>query len=142
PAQNAAALPTRPWTIQVSGLVHKPKTVDLEALLKLHPLENRTYRHRCVEGWSMVVPWVGYSLSKLIKQCSPLSSAKYVQFISYYDQQVAPWAAKCNVPWPYTEALRMDEAMNPLTLLAVGLYGDVLPKQNGAPVRVIIPWKY
>jgi sulfoxide reductase catalytic subunit YedY len=142
PAQNAAALPTDPWAIHISGLVHKPRTFDLESLMKLRPLEERVYRFRCVEGWSMVVPWVGYSLSELIKECQPLSSAKYVQFQSYYDPKVAPWAAKCQIPWPYTEGLRMDEAMNPLALLTVGLYGDALPKQNGAPVRVILPWKY
>jgi methionine sulfoxide reductase catalytic subunit len=142
PATNAAVLPIHPWTIQVSGLVHKPRTFDLETLLKLCPLENRVYRHRCIEGWSMVVPWVGYSLSELIKQCEPLSTAKYVQFLSYYDKNVAKWTSLSTIPWPYSEGLRIDEAMNPLTLLTVGLYGDVLPKQNGAPVRIIIPWKY
>jgi sulfoxide reductase catalytic subunit YedY len=142
PAENAGVLPTRPWTIQSSGLVKKPKTFDIEYLLKLRPLEDRVYRHRCVEGWSMVIPWVGYSLSELIKQCEPLSSAKYVQFVSYHDPKVQPWAAKTIIPWPYLEGLRMDEAMNPLTLLTLGLYGDILPKQNGAPVRIHIPWKY
>jgi sulfoxide reductase catalytic subunit YedY len=142
PAQNAGALPTHPWAIQSSGLVRKPKTFDLETLLKLRPLEDRVYRHRCVEGWSMVIPWVGYSLSELIKQCEPLSTAKYVQFVSYHDPIVQPWASKTVIQWPYLEGLRMDEAMNPLTLLTVGLYGDPLPKQNGAPVRVMIPWKY
>ncbi len=142
PAQNAAALPTRPWTVHVSGLVHQPKTFDLDTLLKLQPLEDRTYRHRCVEGWSMVIPWVGYSLSHLLKLAQPLAAAKYVQFVSYHDPAVQPWAAQCQIPWPYTEGLRLDEAMNPLTLLTLGLYGDPLPHQNGAPVRVIIPWKY
>jgi len=142
PAKNAGVLPTRPWAIHVSGLVHKPRTFDIDALLKLHPLEDRVYRHRCVEGWSMVIPWVGYSLSELIKQCNPLSTAKYVQFLSYYDPKVTTWASQTTLPFPYAEGLRMDEAMNPLTLLTVGLYGDVLPKQNGAPVRVMIPWKY
>ncbi len=142
PATNAAVLPTRPWTIQVSGLVHKPKTFDIESLLKLHPLEDRIYRHRCVEGWSMVIPWIGYSLSELLKQCNPLATAKYVQFLSYYDPAVAVWGSKTRLPWPYSEGLRMDEAMNPLTLLTFGLYGDVLPRQNGAPVRVVLPWKY
>ena len=142
PAQNAAVLPTQSWAIRVSGLVAKPKTFDLETLLKLHSLENRTYRHRCVEGWSMVVPWVGYSLSELIKHCEPLSTAKYVQFLSYYDKQIAKWSLLTSLPFPYSEGLRMDEAMNPLTLLTFGLYGDVLPKQNGAPVRIMIPWKY
>jgi sulfoxide reductase catalytic subunit YedY len=142
PSENAGVLPTHPWAIQVSGLVHKPKTFDLETLLKFRPLEERIYRHRCVEGWSMVVPWVGYSLSSLIQECRPLSTAKYVEFVSYYNPKVTTWAADCKIPWPYTEALRIDEAMNPLALLTVGLYGDELPKQNGAPVRVMLPWKY
>jgi len=141
PAQNAGVLPTRPWTVKVSGLVKTPKTFDIDALLKLHPLEDRTYRFRCVEGWSMVVPWVGYSLSELIKQCDPLSSSKYVQFLSYFNGKVEKWAP-FGYNWPYSEGLRMDEAMNPLTLLTVGLYGEELPKQDGAPVRIIIPWKY
>ena len=142
PADNAGVLPTRPWAIEVSGLVHNPRTFDIETLLKFRPLEERIYRHRCVEGWSMVVPWVGYSLSALITECRPLSTAKYVQFISYYNPKVATWAADCKIPWPYSEALRIDEAMNPLALLTVGLYGNELPKQNGAPVRVMLPWKY
>jgi len=142
PAQNAGALPTRPWSIKVSGLVKTPKTFDIDTLLKLHTLEDRTYRFRCVEGWSMVVPWVGYSLSELIKQCDPLSTAKYVQFISYFDKKVEKWHDESQIFWPYSEGLRMDEAMNPLTLLTVGLYGEVLPNQDGAPVRLITPWKY
>jgi methionine sulfoxide reductase catalytic subunit len=142
PAENAGVLPTRPWAIQVSGLVQKPRTFDIETLLKLRPLEDRVYRHRCIEGWSMVIPWVGYSLSALIQECRPLSTAKYVQFASYYDPKVTTWGSETQIPWPYVEALRMDEAMNPLTLLTVGLYGNELPKQNGAPVRVMIPWKY
>jgi sulfoxide reductase catalytic subunit YedY len=142
PSENAGVLPTRPWTIQISGLVQKPRTFDIETILKLRPLEDRIYRHRCIEGWSMVMPWVGYSLSALIAECKPLSTAKYVQFVSYYDPKVTTWASKTQIPWPYVEGLRMDEAMNPLTLLAVGLYGNELPKQNGAPVRVMIPWKY
>jgi len=141
PAQNAAALPTRPWSIKVSGLVKAPKTFDIDALLKLRPLEDRTYRFRCVEGWSMVVPWVGYSLSELIKECDPLPSAKYVQFLSYFNFKIEKWAG-FGYNWPYSEGLRMDEAMNPLTLLTMGLYGDVLPNQDGAPVRLIVPWKY
>ena len=141
PAQNAAALPTRPWTVKVSGLVKKPQTFDIEALLKLRPLEDRVYRHRCVEGWSMVIPWVGYSLSEFIKRCEPLSKAKYVQFLSYYDSKVETWAGGA-LDWPYSEGLRIDEAMNPLALFTFGLYGDVLPNQNGAPVRIVLPWKY
>jgi sulfoxide reductase catalytic subunit YedY len=143
PAQNAGALPTRPWTVRVEGLVKKPKTFDIEALLKLRPLEDRVYRHRCVEAWSMVVPWVGYSLSEFIKECEPLSSAKYVQFLSYYDKHIEKWGnQETTIFWPYSEGLRMDEAMNPLALFTFGLYGEVLPNQNGAPVRIVIPWKY
>jgi sulfoxide reductase catalytic subunit YedY len=119
PAQNAGVLPTRPWTVKVDGLVKQPKTFDIEALLKLRPLEERIYRHRCVEAWSMVVPWVGYSLSEFIRACDPLS-----------------------IYWPYSEGLRMDEAMNPLALLTFGLYGEVLPNQDGAPIRIVLPWKY
>ena len=143
PAKNAGALPTRPWVVKVEGKVAKPLTFDIDALLKLRPLEDRVYRHRCVEAWSMVIPWVGYSLSELIKQCQPLSSAKYVQFLSYYNRGVEPWATQeTSIYWPYSEGLRMDEAMNPLTLLTFGLYGETLPKQDGAPVRIVLPWKY
>jgi sulfoxide reductase catalytic subunit YedY len=143
PAKNAGGLPTRPWTVRVEGLVKKPLTFDIDTLLKLRPLEDRVYRHRCVEAWSMVIPWVGYSLSELIKQCDPLPSAKYVQFLSYYDKQVEKWGYEdATIKWPYSEGLRMDEAMNPLTLLTFGLYGETLPNQDGAPVRIIVPWKY
>ena len=142
PAKNAGALPTRPWTVKVEGKVKTPKTIDIEALLKLRPLEDRVYRHRCVEAWSMVIPWVGYSLSEFIRQCDPLPSAKYVQFLSYYDKKVEKWASQSAISWPYSEGLRMDEAMHPLTLLTFGLYGEVLPNQNGAPVRIVVPWKY
>ncbi|HZB88648.1 MAG TPA: protein-methionine-sulfoxide reductase catalytic subunit MsrP [Terracidiphilus sp.] len=142
PSRNAGALPTRPWSVKVEGLVKQPRTFDIEALLKLRPLEDRVYRHRCVEAWSMVIPWVGYSLSEFIKQCAPLSSAKYVQFLSYYDKNVEKWTDESDIPWPYSEGLRMDEAMNPLTLLTFGLYGDTLPNQDGAPVRIVVPWKY
>jgi sulfoxide reductase catalytic subunit YedY len=142
PAKNAGGLPTRPWTVRVEGLVKKPLTFDIEALLKLRPLEDRVYRHRCVEAWSMVIPWVGYSLSEFIQQCEPLSTAKYVQFLSYYDKKVEKWQSESDIFWPYSEGLRMDEAMHPLTLLTFGLYGEVLPNQNGAPVRVVVPWKY
>jgi methionine sulfoxide reductase catalytic subunit len=142
PAQNAGVLPTRPWTVHVDGKVKAPKSFDIDALLKLRPLEDRVYRHRCVEAWSMVIPWVGYSLSEFIKQCDPLPSAKYVQFLSYYDKHVEKWTSESTIYWPYSEGLRMDEAMHPLTLMTFGLYGEVLPNQNGAPVRVVVPWKY
>jgi sulfoxide reductase catalytic subunit YedY len=142
PAKNAGRLPTRPWTVQVDGMVKKPLTFDIDALLKLRPLEDRVYRHRCVEAWSMVIPWVGYSLAEFIKQCEPLSTAKYVQFLSYYDKKVEKWASETSISWPYSEGLRMDEAMHPLALLTFGLYGEVLPNQNGAPIRIVVPWKY
>jgi methionine sulfoxide reductase catalytic subunit len=142
PSQNAGKLPVRPWTVKVSGQVKQPKTFDIDALLKLRPLEERVYRHRCVEAWSMVIPWVGYSLSELIKECEPLGKAKYVQFLSYFNSKVEKWSSESTIFWPYSEGLRMDEAMNPLTLLTFGLYGDVLPNQDGAPVRVVLPWKY
>jgi sulfoxide reductase catalytic subunit YedY len=143
PAKNAGGLPTRPWTVRVEGKVKSPKTFDIDTLLKLQPLEDRVYRHRCVEAWSMVIPWVGYSLSEFIKQCDPLPSAKYVQFLSYYDKHVEKWSSEdATIDWPYSEGLRMDEAMHPLTLFTFGLYGEVLPNQNGAPVRVVVPWKY
>jgi len=142
PAKNAGALPTRPWTVKVEGLVKQPRTFDIDDLLKLRPLEDRVYRHRCVEAWSMVIPWVGYSLSELLKQCDPLPGAKYVQFLSYYDRKVEKWTDESNIRWPYSEGLRIDEAMHPLTLLTFGLYGDTLPNQDGAPVRIVVPWKY
>lgn len=142
PSENAGGLPIRPWTIKVDGKVKKSLTFDIDALLKLRPLEDRVYRHRCVEAWSMVIPWIGYSLSEFIKQCDPLPSAKFVQFLSYYDKHVEKWASQTTIFWPYSEGLRMDEAMNPLAMLTFGLYGDVLPNQNGAPIRIVIPWKY
>jgi methionine sulfoxide reductase catalytic subunit len=144
PAKNAGRLPTRPWVVKIEGKVAKPLTFDIDALLKLRPLEDRVYRHRCVEAWSMVIPWVGYSLSELIKQCQPLSSAKYVQFLSFYDRHIeGEWAYEDpGIYYPYSEGLRMDEAMHPLTLLTFGLYGETLPNQDGAPVRVVVPWKY
>lgn len=121
PAKHAGELPTRPWTVAVTGKVKQPKTFDIDALLRLRPLEDRVYRHRCVEGWSMVIPWVGYSLSEFINQCDPLPSAKYVQFVSYFDRKVEKWSNQTSIYWPYNEGLRMDEAMNPLTLLTFGL---------------------
>jgi len=142
PAENASTLQTRPWTITVEGLVKKPMTFDIDALLKLAPMEQRVYRLRCVEGWSMVIPWDGYPLSSLLSKVEPLGSAKYVEFVSLSDRKQMPGVNSPILDWPYREGLRLDEAMNPLTLLTFGLYGEVLPKQNGAPVRVIVPWKY
>jgi sulfoxide reductase catalytic subunit YedY len=142
PSHNAWRLKTRPWTVKVSGLVKKPKTFDIDTLLKLQPMEERVYRHRCVEAWSMVIPWAGYSLSEFIKQCEPLGSAKYVQFLSLDNTQEEPWIRQVDLHWPYSEGLRMDEAMNPLALLTFGLYGQVLPNQDGAPIRMVLPWKY
>jgi methionine sulfoxide reductase catalytic subunit len=142
PAKNAQSLRVRPWTIEVEGEVLKPKVFDIDALLKLAPLEERIYRMRCVEGWSMVIPWAGYSLAELIKQVQPTGNAKYVEFVTLADKAQMPGLKSPVLQWPYTEGLRIDEANNPLTLLALGLYGEVLPKQNGAPVRVVVPWKY
>jgi sulfoxide reductase catalytic subunit YedY len=141
PAKNAHTLHTRPWTVQVSGLVKKPQTIDIDTLMRYRPLEDRVYRHRCVEAWSMVIPWVGYSLSEFISAMEPLPSAKYVQFLSDDSKNDMPNKA-FGYDWPYSEGLRMDEAMNPLCLLTFGCYGEVLPNQNGAPVRVVSPWKY
>ena len=140
--RNAQVLPTWPWTVRVEGLVQQPKTFDLDALRKLSALEERIYRLRCVEGWSMVIPWIGYSLSKLLAEVQPLGSAKYVEFVTLADPKVMPGLRRSVLDWPYTEGLRMDEAMHPLTLLTLGMYGHELPKQNGAPVRVVVPWKY
>jgi len=142
PAAYAEKLQTRPWTVTIEGLVKKPVTLDMDALLKLAPMEERIYRMRCVEGWSMVIPWDGYSLSKLLNYVQPLGSAKYVEFISLADRKQMPGLRSQIIEWPYREGLRLDEAMNPLTLLTFGLYGEVLPKQNGAPVRIVVPWKY
>ena len=142
PAEYAHTLQTHPWSISIEGLVKKPLTLDIDALLKIAPMEERIYRMRCVEGWSMVIPWDGYSLSKLINKVEPLSSAKYVEFVSLADRKQMPGVKSSIIDWPYREGLRMDEAMNPLTLLTFGLYGEVLTKQNGAPVRIVVPWKY
>ena len=142
PSRNAHRLKARPWTVAVEGEVKKPKAFDLDELLKLSPMEERIYRLRCVEGWSMVVPWVGYSLAELIKRVEPTGNAKYVQFITLADKAQMPGLRSGVLDWPYSEGLRLDEAMHPLALLAFGLYGEVLPNQNGAPVRVVLPWKY
>lgn len=141
-ARRAENFVTRPWTVEVGGLVHKPKTFDLDDLLKLAPLEDRVYRHRCVEAWSMVVPWLGFSLSKLLEQVEPMGDAKFVKFITLVDPQRMPNQRDDVLPWPYVEGLRLDEAMHPLTTLAAGLYGKMLPAQNGAPLRLVVPWKY
>jgi sulfoxide reductase catalytic subunit YedY len=142
PAENAHTLRPHPWRISVEGEVKNAKVYDIDELLKLAPLEERVYRHRCVEGWSMVIPWVGFSLSELIKRAQPTGNAKYVQFITLADPSQMPGLAQPILDWPYSEGLRMDEAMNPLTLLTVGVYGQVLPNQNGAPIRIVVPWKY
>lgn len=142
PAQNGASLKTRPWTVVVEGEVHKPRTFGIEDLLKLAPMEERIYRHRCVEAWSMVVPWVGYPLSHLLKAVEPTGNAKYVEYVTLLDPAELPGQNDPVLQWPYHEGLRMDEAMHPLTLLTFGLYGEVLPNQSGAPLRMVIPWKY
>jgi methionine sulfoxide reductase catalytic subunit len=142
PARNAHTLKTTPWTVEIEGLVKKPAKYTLEDLLKLSAQEERIYRLRCVEGWSMVIPWVGYSLSELIKKVEPLSNAKYVEFVTLADPKTMPFVGSRVLDWPYVEGLRMDEAMNPLTLLSFGMYGEVLPNQSGAPVRLVVPWKY
>ncbi len=142
PASNAQSLQTSPWSVEVEGLVRKPARYTLEDLLKLSAQEERIYRLRCVEGWSMVIPWVGYSLSELIKRVEPLGNAKFVEFVTLADPKTMPFVGTRVLDWPYAEGLRMDEAMHPLTLLTFGMYGEVLPKQNGAPVRLVVPWKY
>lgn len=142
PAKNAHTLKTTPWTVEVEGLVKKPAKYALEDLLKLSAQEERIYRLRCVEGWSMVIPWVGYSLNQLIKKVEPLGSAKYVEFVTLADPKTMPFVGSHVLDWPYVEALRLDEAMHPLTLLSFGMYGEVLPNQSGAPVRLVVPWKY
>ncbi len=142
PARYAGSLRTRPWTVAVEGEVKKPGTFDLDTLLKLAPMEERIYRLRCVEGWSMVIPWVGWSLAELIKRVEPTGNAKFVQFVTLADKAQMPGLRSSVLDWPYVEGLRMDEAMHPLTLLAFGMYGEVMPNQNGAPVRLVVPWKY
>ena len=142
PAAHAHTLKTSPWTVEIEGLVKKPGKWGLEELLKLSAMEERLYRLRCVEGWSMVIPWVGYSLADLIKQVEPLGNAKYVEFVTLADPKTMPYVGSRVLDWPYVEGLRLDEAMHPLTLLAFGMYGEVLPNQSGAPVRLVVPWKY
>lgn len=142
PFRNAQNFRTSPWMVKIEGEVAKPKTLDLDALMKIAPLEERIYRHRCVEAWSIIVPWIGYPLNALLKQVEPTSKAKFVAFESYYDRKQMPQGAWAGIQFPYVEGLRLDEAMNPLALLAVGLYGETLPNQDGAPFRLVVPWKY
>jgi methionine sulfoxide reductase catalytic subunit len=142
PAQLAKNFRTSPWTVVIGGEVAKPKTLDLDAIMKIAPLEERIYRHRCVERWSIVVPWIGFPLSALLKQVEPTSNAKFVAFETYFDKKQMPQAAWAGIRIPYVEGLRLDEAMHPLALLSVGMYGETLPPQNGAPFRLVIPWKY
>jgi sulfoxide reductase catalytic subunit YedY len=142
PAKNAQKFVTTPWTISVEGEVKTPRKFSLDEILKLAPLEERIYRHRCVERWSIVVPWIGYSLSTILNLVEPTAKAKYVAFQSYYDPKQMPEARGTGLDYPYVEGLRLDEAMHPLALLCVGMYGETLPNQDGAPVRMVIPWKY
>jgi sulfoxide reductase catalytic subunit YedY len=142
PASLAKDFKTRPWTVTIDGEVKKKQVLDVDTILKMAAPEERIYRHRCVEGWSIVVPWVGFSLSELIKRCDPTPKAKYVEFTTLYDPKQMPGQRTSVLKWPYVEGLRMDEAMHPLALLCFGMYGEVLPNQDGAPLRVILPWKY
>lgn len=142
PAEQAQAFKSRPWTVSVEGLVKKPARFDIDALLKGLAVEDRTYRHRCVEGWSMVIPWRGVPLRALLSKMEPLPGAKFVEFTTLFDPERMPGQKRAVLPWPYKEALRMDEAMHPLALMATGMYGKTLPPQNGAPLHLIVPWKY
>jgi sulfoxide reductase catalytic subunit YedY len=142
PSKNAQNFVTSPWTLTIEGNLAKPKTLDLDGIMKIAPLEERIYRHRCVERWSIVVPWIGFSLSALLKQVEPNAKAKYVAFQSYYDPKQMPLGKSAGIQVPYVEGLRIDEAMHPLAMLVVGLYGELLPNQNGAPLRLAVPWKY
>lgn len=142
PAENAHTLRIRPWTLLIDGEVEKPVRLSIEEVLKVAAAEERIYRLRCVEGWSMVIPWMGYSLSSLLKKVQPTSRAKYVEFTTLLDPKQMPGQNRRILEWPYLEGLRIDEAMHPLTLLCTGLYGKSLPRQNGAPVRLVVPWKY
>jgi methionine sulfoxide reductase catalytic subunit len=142
PAENATRFNTKPWMVNVGGHCNKPKTYDFDSILKVAPLEERVYRLRCVEAWSMVIPWIGYPLSSILKLAEPNAKAKYVAFQSFYNTKEMPLGPRAGIPLPYVEGLRLDEAMHPLTLLCFGLYGETLPNQNGAPVRLVVPWKY
>ncbi len=142
PAKNSKNFNTSSWSVSVEGEVKKPRNFTMDEILKIAPLEERIYRHRCVEAWSIVVPWIGFSFSNLIKLVEPTSKAEFVAFQSYFDPQQMPQAKYAGIDFPYVEGLRMDEAMNPLALLCVGMYGETLPNQDGAPVRMVLPWKY
>ncbi len=142
PARNAGSLRTRPWTVAIEGEVKRPQTFAIDDLLRAFPLEERVYRMRCVEAWSMVIPWVGFPLADLVRRVEPTSRAKYVSFQTLHDPEQLPGQKRSVLTWPYLEALRIEEAVHPLALLAVGVYGRVLPGQNGAPVRLVVPWKY
>ena len=142
PAGLAKNFKTRPWTVTIDGDVKKKQVLDVDAIIKMAAPEERIYRHRCVEGWSIVVPWVGFSLSELIKRADPLPKAKFVEFTTLYDPKQMPGQRSSVLQWPYVEGLRMDEAMHPLALLCFGMYGEVLPNQDGAPLRIVLPWKY
>ncbi len=142
PARHADQMRTRPWTVEIAGAVARPSVLDIDDLLKSHTLEERVYRLRCVEAWSMVVPWIGVSLAEILNRVEPLGSAKYVAFQTLHDPEQMPGQRRGILEWPYVEGLRLDEAMHPLTIMAVGLYGEVLPNQNGAPLRLVVPWKY
>jgi methionine sulfoxide reductase catalytic subunit len=142
PADLAKNFKTRPWTVTIDGDVPKKQVLDVDSIMKFAAPEERVYRHRCVEGWSIVVPWVGFSLSELIKRVQPLGKAKFVEFTTIYDLKQMPGQRRNVLQWPYVEGLRMDEAMHPLALLCFGMYGEVLPNQDGAPLRMVVPWKY
>jgi sulfoxide reductase catalytic subunit YedY len=142
PAELAKNFRTRPWKVKIDGQVEKKQELDVDTIIKMAPPEERIYRHRCVEGWSIVVPWIGFSLSELIKRVNPTSKAKFVEFTTLFDMAQMPGQKRNVLEWPYVEGLRMDEAMNPLTLLCFGMYGEELPNQDGAPIRIVIPWKY
>ena len=142
PSRYANTLRPSPWQVVVGGMVNKPKTYDLDSIMKIAPLEERIYRHRCVEAWSIVVPWIGFPLAALLKEVDPTSQAKYVAFQTLFDKKQMPLWNRAGIELPYVEGLRLDEAMHPLALLSVGLYGETLPNQNGAPVRLVVPWKY
>jgi sulfoxide reductase catalytic subunit YedY len=142
PSRNAHTLRTRPWTVAVEGEVHKPQTIAIDDILRRYPVEERVYRLRCVEGWSMVIPWTGFELNRLLQDVEPTSHARFVAFTTLHDPAQMPGQKSGVLDWPYVEGLRLDEALHPLTILATGLYGKPLPNQNGAPLRLVVPWKY
>ena len=142
PAELAKNFRTRPWKVKIDGAVEKKQELDVDSIIKMAPPEERIYRHRCVEGWSIVVPWIGFSLSELIKRVNPTSKAKFVEFTTVFDMAQMPGQQRHVLDWPYVEGLRMDEAMHPLALLCFGMYGEDLPNQDGAPIRLVVPWKY